>query len=91
MEGFGGVVSFEVSGDLESAAKFVDALRIPYIAPSLGGCESLVEQPTVMSYWDKSPAERAEIGIADNLIRYACGIEDSEDLILDVEQALDRI
>ncbi len=88
MSGFGGVVSFEVRGSLESASKFIDALRIPYIAPSLGGGESLVEQPTIVSYWDKSPEERAELGIRDNLVRYSCGIEDADDLIADVEQAL---
>ncbi|KAL0431731.1 UNVERIFIED_CONTAM: Cystathionine gamma-synthase 1, chloroplastic [Sesamum radiatum] len=51
MNGFGGVVSFEVDGDLLTTAKFVDALRIPYIAPSFGGCESIVDQPAIMSYW----------------------------------------
>jgi cystathionine beta-lyase/cystathionine gamma-synthase len=55
MSGFGGVISFEVRGSLESASKFIDALRIPYIAPSLGGVETLVEQPTIVSYWDKTP------------------------------------
>jgi cystathionine gamma-synthase len=90
MKGFGGVVSFELRGTLETASKFIDALRIPYIAPSLGGVESLVEQPTVISYWDKTPAERAELGIRDNLVRYSCGIEDTDDLIRDIEQALDR-
>jgi len=90
MKGFGGVVSFEVRGTLESASKFIDALRIPYIAPSLGGVETLVEQPTVVSYWDKTPAERAELGIRDNLVRYSCGVEDTDDLIRDIEQALDR-
>jgi cystathionine gamma-synthase len=91
MSGFGGVVSFEVRGALETASKFVDALRLPYIAPSLGGTESLVEQPTVISYWDQTPEQRAEIGIRDNLIRYSCGIEDAADLIADAEQALERI
>ncbi|MEX2206093.1 MAG: aminotransferase class I/II-fold pyridoxal phosphate-dependent enzyme [Myxococcota bacterium] len=90
MKGFGGVVSFEVRGTLENASKFIDALRIPYIAPSLGGVESLVEQPTVVSYWDKTPAERAELGIRDNLVRYSCGVEDTDDLIRDIEQALLR-
>lgn len=90
MKGFGGVVSFEVRGSLETASKFIDALRIPYIAPSLGGVESLVEQPTVVSYWDKTPAERAELGIRDNLVRYSCGVEDTDDLIRDIEQALLR-
>jgi cystathionine gamma-synthase len=91
MRGFGGVVSFEVRGGLESASKLIDALRVPYIAPSLGGVESLVEQPTVISYWDKTPEERAKIGIRDNLVRYSCGIEDPEDLLRDLEQALERV
>ena len=90
MKGFGGVISFEVRGSLETASKFIDALRIPYIAPSLGGVESLVEQPTVVSYWDKTPEERAALGIRDNLVRYSCGVEDTDDLIRDIEQALDR-
>lgn len=91
MSGFGGVVSFEVRGGLESASKFIDALRIPYIAPSLGGVETLVEQPTVISYWDKTPEERAALGIRDNLVRYSCGVEDADDLIRDIEQALLRV
>src|SRR5262249_35040425 len=82
------VVSFEVRGSLESASKFIDALRMPYIAPSLGGVESLVEQPTIVSYWDKTPAERAALGIRDNLVRYSCGIEDAEALIRHLDQAL---
>lgn len=51
MTGFGGVVSFIIKGGLKPASAFVDALKIPYIAPSLGGVESLVEQPTIISYW----------------------------------------
>jgi cystathionine gamma-synthase len=89
--GFGGMVSFEVRGGLEGASKLIDALRVPYIAPSMGGVESLVEQPTVISYWDKTPAERAELGIRDNLVRFSCGIEDAEDLLRDLEQALERV
>lgn len=91
MNGFGGVVSFEIDGDLQRTAKFVDALRIAYIAPSFGGVESLVEQPTVMSYWDQSADERANLGILDNLVRYSCGLEDTADLLSDLDQALDRI
>lgn len=53
MDGFGGVISFEIDGDLWRAAKFVDSVCLPYIAPSLGGVESLIEQPTVVSYWDQ--------------------------------------
>jgi cystathionine gamma-synthase len=68
----------------------VDALRIPQIAPSLGGVESLVEQPSLMSFYELTPQERERIGIKDNLVRLAIGIEDAEDLIHDLEQALAR-
>eukprot|EP00897_Mesotaenium_endlicherianum_P003000 jgi/Mesen1/2728/ME000168S01782 len=91
MTGFGGVVSFEVNGDLERTSKFIDSLRIPYIAPSLGGVESLVEQPTIISYWDYGPAERARLGIKDNLVRFSVGIEDYDDIRDDVMQGLDSI
>ena len=88
MRGFGGVVSFEVDGTLEQTSAFIDALRLPYIAPSLGGVESLVEQPALMSYYEMAPEERHELGISDGLVRYAAGIEDTDDLLADVEQAL---
>ncbi|KAJ8530611.1 hypothetical protein K7X08_023492 [Anisodus acutangulus] len=91
MTGFGGVVSFEVDGDLLTTAKFVDALKIPYIAPSFGGCESIVDQPAIMSYWDLSQSERAKYGILDNLIRFSFGVEDFEDLKADILQALESI
>ena len=66
----------------------VDAVKIPRIGPSLGGVESLIEQPMVMSYWNYSPAERAAFRIPDSMIRLACGIEDPADLIADLAQAL---
>ena len=88
MRGFGGVVSFEIRGDRLAASRFVDALELPYIAPSLGAVESLVEQPMVISYWDYPAEERARLGIADTLIRYACGIEDPDDIVKDVARAL---
>ncbi|XP_060191041.1 cystathionine gamma-synthase 1, chloroplastic-like [Lycium barbarum] len=91
MTGFGGVVSFEVDGDLLTTAKFVDALKIPYIAPSFGGCESIVDQPAIMSYWDLSQSDRAKYGILDNLIRFSFGVEDFEDLKADILQALESI
>jgi cystathionine gamma-synthase len=90
MRGFGGVVSFEVRGDLDAASRVVDACTIPYIAASLGGVESLIEQPAIMSFYELTTEERLEIGIKDNLIRYAVGIEDADDLIADLAQALDR-
>jgi cystathionine gamma-synthase len=90
MAGFAGVVTFEIEGDLEAAIRFTDACRLPYIAPSLGGVESLVEMPVLMSYWDYPPEERRRYGITDTLVRLSCGIEDAADLIADLEQALAR-
>jgi cystathionine gamma-synthase len=91
MDGFGGVISFEVKGDLKTTGKFIDALQIPYIAPSLGGVESLIEQPALMSYYEKSSEERLALGIKDNLVRFAVGIEDTDDILNDLEQALSVI
>jgi cystathionine gamma-synthase len=90
MRGFGGVVSFEVRGDLADASRVVDGCRIPYIASSLGGVESLIEQPAIMSFYELTTEERLAIGIKDSLIRYSVGIEDAEDLIADLAQALER-
>ncbi|HXV97823.1 MAG TPA: aminotransferase class I/II-fold pyridoxal phosphate-dependent enzyme [Anaerolineae bacterium] len=90
MTGFGGVVSFELESDLEGTGRFIDALQIPYIGPSLGGVESLVEQVALVSYYELSSEERAEIGISDSLVRLAVGIESADDLLADVAQALDQ-
>ncbi len=91
MRGFGGLVTFLVKdADWRQTADVVDAVRIPRIAPSLGGVESLIEQPLVMSYYQLTPEERAQFRIPDNMIRLACGIENSDDLIADLAQALDR-
>ena len=87
MSGFGGVVSFTLRADLEGTARFLDQLQIPYITPSLGGAESLVSQPALLSYYSISAGDRAAWGIKDNLVRYALGIEDAEDLIADLQQA----
>ena len=91
LRGFGGVVTFELDTDLDGAIRFTDACRVPYIAPSLGGVESLVEMPVLMSYWDVERAERIKMGIGDSLIRLACGIEDADDLLADLEHALAAI
>ena len=91
MSGFGGVVSFEVAGDIRATSDFIDRLRIPYIAPSLGGTESLIEQPAYVSYYDLSPEERREVGIGDNLVRFALGIEDAEDIIADLDESLRQV
>ena len=91
LSGGGGVVTFELETDLDGAIRFIDACKIPYIAPSLGGVESLVEMPVTMSFWDIDPEERAKLWITDSLVRYSCGIEDADDLIADLEQALSKI
>jgi len=91
MRGFGGLVTFYLKdADAQQTAAVVDAVRIPRIGPSLGGAESLIEQPIVMSYHDFTPEQRREVGIADNMIRIACGIENPEDLVEDLRQALER-
>lgn len=89
MRGFGGVVSFDVEGDFEATGRFIDGLRLPYIGPTLGGVESIVQQPAAL--FSLHPAERRAAGLADNLVRYAVGIEDPSDLIADLDQALKRI
>jgi cystathionine gamma-synthase len=91
MHGFGGVVTFEIDTDLEGAIRFIDATTIPYQAPSLGGVETLIELPVTMSFWDYDPEERRGFGITDSLVRLACGIESSDDLIADIAQALENV
>lgn len=88
MRGFGGVISFEVAGDIEATIQVIDRVKIPYIGPSLGGVESLIEQPSLMSYYNLGSEQRAAVGMRDNIIRLSCGIEDVDDLIADLDQAL---
>jgi cystathionine gamma-synthase len=90
MRGFGGLVTFLVKdADWKQTAAVVDRVRIPRIAPSLGGVESLIEQPLVMSYFECTPEERKRFGIPDNMIRLSCGVENTEDLVADLKQALE--
>jgi cystathionine gamma-synthase len=89
MRGFGGVVTFELDADFDTTVRFVDGCRLPHLAPSLGGVESLIEMPATMSYWDKTPQQRAAYGITDSLVRLSCGIEDAADLLADLSQSLD--
>jgi len=89
MSGFGGVVSFEIEGDLERTGRFIDRLRLPYIGPTLGGVESIAQQQALFVSLD--PQKRRDSDIADNLVRYALGIEDAEDIIGDLRQALEGI
>jgi cystathionine gamma-synthase len=91
MKGFGGVVSFLVKGGTAAAQKLVDSVELCTIAPSLGGVETLIEQPSIMSYYELTPEQRLEIGIRDELIRLAVGIEDTADIQRDLERALAKI
>ncbi|MEM0156500.1 MAG: aminotransferase class I/II-fold pyridoxal phosphate-dependent enzyme [Thermoplasmataceae archaeon] len=88
LRGYGGMVSFEVAGGLNGARKFMASLKIPAVAASLGGVESLVTLPVETSH-SSIPAEgRKAMGIEDGLVRFSCGIEDSQDLINDIDNAL---
>ena len=91
MRGFGSVISFLVKGDGKATQKFIDALELFLITPSLGGSESLVTQMATMSFFDYPAAYRQSIGMVDNFVRVALGLEDPEDLIADLYQALEKI
>jgi cystathionine gamma-synthase len=88
MSGYGGMLSILLNTALVSPITFVDHLKLFSLAPSLGGVESLVCQPSLTSHHDLSPEMRAEKGIFDNLIRLSIGLEDPSDLELDLLQAL---
>ncbi|QDU64346.1 Methionine gamma-lyase [Planctomycetes bacterium Pan216] len=91
MKGFGGLLTFTVKGNAETASRVIDKVEIPRIGPSLGGVESLIEQPMLMSYFNMTPEERAAVGIEDAMIRVSLGIEDTDDLLDDFKTALDAI
>ncbi|KAI9184106.1 cystathionine gamma-lyase cys3 [Blastocladiella emersonii ATCC 22665] len=88
MRGFGGMISFRIKGNLDSANAFLRSLKYFTLAESLGGVESLAELPAVMTHGSVSPADRAALGITDTLVRLSVGIEDTDDLLADVQQAL---
>jgi cystathionine beta-lyase/cystathionine gamma-synthase len=89
MKGFGGVVSFELKGDLSHTMRFVDSLKLALIGASLGGTETLVSQPSTVSHFFMDPVERRKAGISDSLVRLSLGIEDADDIISDLAQALE--
>ncbi len=90
MTGFGGIISIDF-GSLEKAQRFAESLKIFALAESLGGVESLVDHPAIMTHASVPLDERAKLGITDGLIRLSVGVEDEEDLIMDVKQALENI
>ncbi|ADT84360.1 cystathionine gamma-synthase [Thermococcus barophilus] len=91
MRGFGGMLSFELKGGLEEAIKFVESLEIFALAESLGGVESLIELPAIMTHASVPKDEREKVGIRDSLIRVSVGIEDVEDLIEDLERGFEAV
>jgi cystathionine gamma-lyase len=88
MSGFGGMLSFEIKGGLKEAEQFLGNLRIFSLAESLGGVESLIEHPARMTHASLPAEIREQIGITDSLIRISVGIENIDDLIEDLDQAL---
>jgi cystathionine gamma-lyase len=88
MDGFGGIVTFFIKGGLESARRFLERCEVFALAESLGGVESLVDHPAIMTHASVSAEERAALGISDQLIRLSVGIEALDDLIADLDAAL---
>lgn len=91
MDGPSGMVTFNVKGGLEEASRIAERVQVFQLAESLGGVESLVNHPAIMTHASVPPEVRAELGIGDNLLRLSAGIEAAEDLLADLEQALDGI
>jgi cystathionine gamma-lyase len=88
MPGFGGIVTFFIKGDLADARRFLERCEVFSLAESLGGVESLVDHPAIMTHASVPEAERAKLGISDQLIRLSVGIEALDDLIADLDHAL---
>jgi cystathionine gamma-synthase len=91
LAGGGAVISFELRGGLAAGTRLVDGVTIPKLAPSLGGVESLIEQPALMSFYELSPEDRAALGVREGLVRLSVGIEDVADLRADLRAALDAL
>jgi len=91
MRGPGSMMSFGVKGGLEAGKKLMNSVELAKLAVSLGGVETLIQHPASMTHAGLSPQARQQAGITDELIRFSVGIEDAEDLIADLEQALDKI
>jgi cystathionine gamma-lyase len=88
MDGFGGMVTVLLKGGLEESRRFLERCELFALAESLGGVESLIEHPAIMTHASVPPEQRAAIGITDNLVRLSVGVEDVEDLIADLDRAL---
>ncbi|MFP4622390.1 MAG: trans-sulfuration enzyme family protein [Bacteroidales bacterium] len=91
MKGYGGMLAVELKGEVEDAKRFLSGLNYFALAESLGGVESLIELPALMTHGSVPEEDRQKLGITDTLIRMSVGIEETEDLIEDLKQALDKI
>jgi len=91
MKGFGSMIAFELKGGFEAGRQLMDSVKLATLAVSLGGVETLIEHPASMTHAGMSPKDRVAAGFGDGLVRYAVGIEDVEDLIADLRQALDSL
>jgi len=89
--GFGGMLSIRIKGDLAGAKRFLERCEIFALAESLGGVESLIEHPAIMTHASIPAEVRASLGITDNLVRLSVGIEDVDDLAADLGQALEAV
>lgn len=89
--GFGAMVWFEVTGGVEAGKKLMDSVRLWSLAENLGAVESIITHPVTMTHAAVPPAERQAAGITDGLVRLSVGLEDTEDLIADLEQALAQV
>jgi cystathionine beta-lyase/cystathionine gamma-synthase len=87
-DGFGGMISFELKGGIPATEQFINKIKLSFIAPSLGGVETLVTVPVKTSHRDLTPEQKKRAGISDSLIRISVGIENPEDIISDFNQAL---
>jgi cystathionine gamma-lyase len=88
MDGFGGMVTAILKGGLDESVAFLERCRLFALAESLGGVESLIEHPAIMTHASVPPENRAALGISDSLVRLSVGVEDSRDLIAELEYAL---
>jgi cystathionine gamma-lyase len=91
MSGFGGMITFFIKGGFDSAKKFLESVQVFALAESLGGVESLIEHPAIMTHASVPAEQRKILGIDDSLIRLSVGIEDSDDLLADLKQAFAQI
>ena len=88
MSGFSGMLTFDVAGDLAATRRVLESFRVFTLAESLGGVESLIEHPAIMTHASLPADVRAKLGIGDSLVRVSVGIEDVEDIMWDLDQAL---